>query len=421
MPITSGFVSRSTVLKGKGHIHTDKWHRCVEKVKAKSPGVEPHAVCTSSIGYEGSINPEHRRKVDFAHVLRGKGDVCVGPPKEGHLEKRKKHKNKYIEALKFDESQVNRQPAGASGGHGGEFAKSGTGGGTGDGSKEKTKGSKKTRTSGGSMGSKLTPAQHAMQRVLKEQSRKRIHKVNTPEEGVALILKGERVEIKDTKDVHTVLSKLGEMAIKAKEACGNKQPCEGVPNFDPCLMTVKGTSLFCSEKIKTKEFPHGVPRIEMPQFKSKNPVPGSEADKLPRDAGGEVNGTQAFLDHLLETEGVTSKDTTVKASKLKASQAEMEGAKVAGMMLDKKRDPKKQRITVSRDGYVVDGHHTWAAAVGRDAEDGNLDNDMEMEVVMIDMPMSDIYHASVAWTKKYGLPAAGVKKQEFARFLHAVA
>jgi len=317
--------------------------------------------------------------------------------KRGHQKKRKAAS--YLGVLKFDESAVNRQPAGAPGSKGGEFAPKGQG----------FKGSTGSRT-----GKDLTPAQRAMQRTLKEQSRKRIHKVDTPEQGVALILKGERVELRDTKDVHTVLKELGEMAIKAKEACGGKEPCEGVPNFDPCLVTVKGTSLFCSEKLKTKEFPHGIPRIEMPQFKSKNPVPGSEADKLPRDANGEVDATDAFLKHLDEAGVKTNSYDTVLARKLKASQAEMEGAKVAAMMLSS-RDPKKARIVVSADNYVVDGHHTWAASVGRDAEDGNLDNDKEMEVVRINLPMSDIYQLAVEWTKTFGMPQAGIKKRDWLR------
>jgi hypothetical protein len=95
----------------------------------------------------------------------------------------------------------------------------------------------------------------------------------------------------------------------------------------------------------------------------------------------------------------------------------MEGVKVAGMMLAKNRDPKKAKITVTRDGYVLDGHHTWAAAVGRDAEDGNLDNDMEMDVVIVDLPMSVVYHESVAWTRQYGLPSQGVKKWDHATVL----
>lgn len=245
-----------------------------------------------------------------------------------------------------------------------------------------------------------------MQRALREQKRQRLHTVDTPDQAVELILKGERVILKDTQQVHTVLSKLGELAIQAKK--DGKE----AKNWDPCSITVKGTNLFCNAKIKTKEFPHGVPRIEMPQFKSRNPVRGSPADNMTRDENGEVNATQAFLDDLAKS-GVTSSDVTVLAGKLKASQAEMEGVKVAGMMLAKERDPKKQRITVSKDNYIVDGHHTWAAAVGRDAEDGNLDNDMEMEVVKINLPMSQIYQRAIDWTERMGLPKAGVKKVEF--------
>lgn len=59
MPITSGLTTR-TSLKGEGHIHSEKWHRCIEHVKSDSPGVDPYAVCTNSIGYAGSVNEEHR-------------------------------------------------------------------------------------------------------------------------------------------------------------------------------------------------------------------------------------------------------------------------------------------------------------------------------------------------------------------------
>jgi hypothetical protein len=308
--------------------------------------------------------------------------MCIGPPKQGHLEKKKKTSS-YAVALKFN---PNHDPKS------GEFT-SGTGG-----------------SAGGTedLHPDLTSAQRAMQQKLAEQAKKPVHKVKTAEEAVELVLRGENVEIQDTKDVHTVLKQLAERAIASKD---------NPVNFDPCQITVKGVSLFCTEKIKTEKFPHGIPRIEMPQFKSKDPVPGSEADKLPRDEHGEVDATQAFLDHLAQA-GVTSDPNgMVLARKLKASQAEMEGAKVAGMMVHPERDPKKARITVTRDGYVLDGHHTWAAAIGRDAEDGNLDNDKEMDVVMVDMNMSEVYHLSVAWTKKFGLPAAGVKKHEWVKVL----
>jgi len=306
--------------------------------------------------------------------IEGLRTTCEGPPKQGHLEKRKR-KHTYVVTVKFNKCHDSSS---------GEFSSAcGT--------------DKKP-------GSKLSPAQREMQRELARQAKKPVHKVHSAEEAVALVLRGENVEIQTTKAVHTVLKKLGEMALRAKSL--NKK----APSFDPCTITVKGVSLFCSEKLKTAEFPHGLPRIEMPQFKSKNPVPGSEADKLPRDENGEVDASQAFLRHLKELDVETNPNGKMLARKLKASQAEMEGAKVAGMMLDKSRDPKKQKIWVSKDGYVIDGHHTWAAAVGRDAEDGNLDNDMEMDVVVVDLPMSEIYHLSKKWTETFGLPAAGVKK-----------
>jgi hypothetical protein len=259
-------------------------------------------------------------------------------------------------------------------------------------------------------GSKRTPAQQAIQDEFARQEKKPVHKVKSAEEAVALVLKGENVEIQDTKDVHTVLKKLGEMALEAKSK-GSK-----APNFDPCTITVKGVSLFCTEKIRTEEFPHGIPRIEMPQFKSLTPIQGSEADKLPRDDQGEVDASGAFLAHLTDL-GVKTEVQSVLARKLKASQAEMEGAKVAGMMLNEKRNPKEAHIWVSKDGYVIDGHHTWASAVGRDAEDGNLDNDMKMKVVVVDMPMSEVYHLAKKWTRAYGLPGHGVKKVDFRTML----
>lgn len=60
MPITTGFTSRGLALKGEGHIHSEKWHRCIEHVKAKGGGYDPYAVCTFSIGYNESVNPEHQ-------------------------------------------------------------------------------------------------------------------------------------------------------------------------------------------------------------------------------------------------------------------------------------------------------------------------------------------------------------------------
>lgn len=56
----------SPAREGKGHIHTEKWHRCIGHVRTanakRGTSYDPYGVCTSSIGYAGSINPEHRRQ-----------------------------------------------------------------------------------------------------------------------------------------------------------------------------------------------------------------------------------------------------------------------------------------------------------------------------------------------------------------------
>lgn len=47
--------------KGKPHIHSAKFRRCVRKVSARGERYNPYAVCEASIGYKGSIARGHRR------------------------------------------------------------------------------------------------------------------------------------------------------------------------------------------------------------------------------------------------------------------------------------------------------------------------------------------------------------------------
>lgn len=44
------------------HVHSAKLRRCVEEVRKKSPGYNPYAVCSASIGYKGTVLPGHRRR-----------------------------------------------------------------------------------------------------------------------------------------------------------------------------------------------------------------------------------------------------------------------------------------------------------------------------------------------------------------------
>lgn len=230
-------------------------------------------------------------------------------------------------------------------------------------------------------------------------------KVDNIDDAVAMVKEGKVVELPDPKSAATLVVRLAEEANRMK-AEGKK-----AKDYDLCNVSVGGTNLFCGSKLRSEEYPNGVPRIEMPQLGGK-PVPGSEADRLPRVPWNpaEVDGAAAFTDHLTNKLGIKVANESVAAADLRASQAELIGPKVAGIMLNKKFNPKANPIFISRDNYVIDGHHRWAAVVGRDATDGHL-GDSKMPVIRVDAPISEVLHIANKWSSDFGIAqAAGVKK-----------
>lgn len=147
----------------------------------------------------------------------------------------------------------------------------------------------------------------------------------------------------------------------------------------------------------------------MPQF-SGSPEAGSPADSMPKNSKGEVDGTNAFVEHMTAL-GVGVEERSVLASSLKASQNELVGEKVAGMMNNPDFDPAGEAIFVSRDGYVIDGHHRWAAQVGRDLEDGAV-GDLPLNVRVVDMDIQEVLDEANKFAKDFGIApkAAGGPK-----------
>lgn len=236
----------------------------------------------------------------------------------------------------------------------------------------------------------------------KPSGRPKVHRTSNIDEAVDLILKGKTVELSETRHVYTVLSKLAGIAREAKRLG------KDAPNYDLCQVSVPGTNLFCANKLRTKQHPEGVPRIKMPQLGGKA-VPGSQADKLPKDKDGEINGADAFVAHLLK-KGIRTHSEQVSAASLKASQSELVGSKVAGMMSNADYNPASKTIFISRDNYVIDGHHRWAATVGRDSEDGNLGGH-KMRVVRVDAPISEVLHLANVWARRFGIAAKAAGKK----------
>lgn len=216
---------------------------------------------------------------------------------------------------------------------------------------------------------------------------------HTIDEAIALLGQGKGVMFDRPEQAVTLLHRLAQMADEAK-ARGEKPKV-----YDLCKVSVPGTNLFCSENV-------GIPRSQMPQL-SGVPTPGTPADAMPKDGKGEVNLGPAFRD-FLAAQGHTIDDTNEFASRLRASQTEMDGTKIAGMM--NAMDAGKiapAPIFISKENYVIDGHHRWAANVARDIAMGAGD-DIKMPVARIDMPILQALQAANQFAASMGIPQASV-------------
>ncbi len=181
------------------------------------------------------------------------------------------------------------------------------------------------------------------------------------------VLAGKKTKVGSAKAAHKLIQELHKNAQKASKDKGEAK------NFDLCKVTVPGTNLFCGEN-------KGVSRINMPQL------------------GGIENKFVAKM----KKSGIKVKDGTRKVSELKATQNQLVGKKVAGMMNDKSFNPANRRILVSKDGYIIDGHHTWATQVGRDISDGKY-GDLSMKVTVIDAPIKKVLAEANKFADEMGM------------------
>jgi len=222
------------------------------------------------------------------------------------------------------------------------------------------------------------------------------------DKAVKLIAQGKSVRLNQPDEVATLLDKLRTIVDDAK-ARGDKAPL-----YNLCLVSVPGTNLFCTES-------KGIPRVEMPQLAGQVPdgVPAAEyrVDKEGKpdkdNPNAEANISAAFV-KALRSSGVKVETKKVKANHLRASQNELNGAKVSGMSgaIDKGVHL-NGTVFVTRDGYIVDGHHRWAAEVVHKGEDGRI-GDVEMDVDMIDMDIGAALDYALAFSEEMGIPPQDV-------------
>jgi hypothetical protein len=124
------------------------------------------------------------------------------------------------------------------------------------------------------------------------------------------------------------------------------------------------------------------------------------------DASGEVD-TEPVFREMLAQKGIKTLQTQVPADKLKATQKDLVGAKVVGMMGALEKDPNHPKITapiyVSRDGYVIDGHHRWAAVVAYNAQ--NPDKQIQMKTTVLDQDIKDAIPMANKFAEDMGIAA----------------
>lgn len=207
------------------------------------------------------------------------------------------------------------------------------------------------------------------------------------------LAEGKHIRMNKVHDVGTLLDELNKIVAEAKEKG------DDAPNYDLCKVSVPKTNLFCAES-------KGIPRAKMPQLGGK-PRDGSRADALPRNDKGEVNIEEHFRKEL-RARGIDIEPKKVKASFLKASQEELDGPKVAGMSraMEQGKVPDAP-IFVTRDGYIIDGHHRWASKVAIDAKDGSL-GDIEMPVEMLDMEIGEALDFANQFALDFGIMPKGL-------------
>lgn len=209
-----------------------------------------------------------------------------------------------------------------------------------------------------------------------------------------LLSEGKHIQLEQPDQVSTLVDRMAKM-INDAVASGQVPP-----HFDLCKVSVRGANLFCEES-------KGIPRVRMPQMRG-IPVPGSYAATLPASKKtGKVDLTADFLKHLAE-EGIKSELTDVRASHLRASQSEIVGSRVVQLIQETDagdRDLREKPIFVTRDNYIVDGHHHWAAIIAHGADKGK---DYKIPVYKLDMDIGRALDMANEFTKTAGLaPKSG--------------
>ena len=170
------------------------------------------------------------------------------------------------------------------------------------------------------------------------------------------------------------------------------------PNFNLCKVSIPNSNLYCDGN-------KDIPRDQMPQFKGK-PKPGSPAEKMAKDPKTGLVDTEPIFRDMMEKQGIKiSEPVEVPSESLKATQSELVGAQVVSMKDALEKDPTNEFITapiyVAKDGYIVDGHHRWAAITAYNLK--HPDKPIPMKVMIIDDTIDRVIPMANKFAEEQGI------------------
>jgi hypothetical protein len=183
------------------------------------------------------------------------------------------------------------------------------------------------------------------------------------EERMEKLVNGERVEVTsdEIREVIDIMSKRKD-------------------NPDMTNMHIKNTELYDEDNL-------GIPRNKMPQ--------------VPSDAKKEF----VFA---MERRGAKATRGVADPKKLHPIQAEISASKSAQIALSLEKQgigsSDESRIIISKDNYVIDGHHRWAAVSLMSFSSPTV----RLPVIKIDMNHKDLIDATLAWNQATGIQSIGM-------------
>jgi hypothetical protein len=153
-------------------------------------------------------------------------------------------------------------------------------------------------------------------------------------------------------------------------------------NPDITKLQVNGHTLFGGEGL-------GIKRKDMPQ--------------IPMEM------RKQFIQDMAD-KGISTELKKVNAMDLKPSQSEISATKTARLYEHFEKDgiPTDKAILVSKDGFVVDGHHHWAAAAAM----GLMGKNSKIPVIVMDTNIKDALTQAKSWSESHGILAQDLNSAE---------